>query len=73
MDLLVTLFLVFVGIYVLYISIKSVTLVCPKVVEYRYLPRTLDEEMREPVKVSEIFRTMFETQQPYPQRGGNFL
>jgi len=38
---------------------------CPKIdtkIEYRYIPRTLQEEEKEPVKVSDMFRDMF-TQQ----------
>lgn len=73
MDLIVASFLFLIGIYVLYISVKSIELVCPKIVEYRYVPRTLEEEMKEPVKPSEIFRTMFENQQPHAGRGGTFL
>lgn len=73
MDLIVGLFLFLAGVYILHISIKSIQLVCPKIVEYRYIPRTLDEELREPVKPSEIFRSMFENQQPHAGRGGTFL
>jgi hypothetical protein len=36
-----------------------------KVVEYRYIPRTLEEEQAEPVYVSDIFKTMFSQQSPW--------
>ena len=31
----------------------------------RYIPRSLEEEMREPVKAQEIFKSMFEQQVPW--------
>jgi len=31
----------------------------------RYIPRSLEEEMREPVKAEEIFKSMFEQQVPW--------
>jgi len=43
---------------VYFITMKAVSNVEQKVV-YRYIPRTLEEEMESPVYVSEIFRTMF--------------
>ncbi len=36
----------------------------PKI-EYRYIPRTFDEEQLEPVFVSEIFETMFSQPSPW--------
>jgi len=39
---------------------------CPeKVVEYRYIPRTFEEEQLEPVYASDIFKTMFAQQSPW--------
>ena len=43
---------------VYFITMKAVSNVEQKVV-YRYIPRTLEEEMKSPVYISEIFRTMF--------------
>ena len=43
---------------VYFITMKAVSNVEQKVV-YRYIPRTLEEEMESPVYISEIFRTMF--------------
>ncbi len=34
-------------------------------VEYRYIPRTFEEEQGEPVYVSDIFKTMFSQQSPW--------
>ena len=31
----------------------------------RYIPRSLEEEMKEPVKAEEIFKSMFEQQVPW--------
>lgn len=73
MDLVVAMILLFIGLYVLYISIKGITLVCPKTVEYRYVPRTFEEEQRDPVKPSVIFGDMFKNQQPQAGRGSSFL
>ena len=43
---------------VYFITMKTVSNVEQKVV-YRYIPRTLEEEMESPVYISEIFKTMF--------------
>lgn len=43
---------------VYFITMKSVSNVEQKIV-YKYIPRTLEEEMESPVYISEIFRTMF--------------
>jgi hypothetical protein len=73
MDIIIGSLLLCIGLYVLYISMKSITLVCPKIVEYRYLPRTFEEEQREPVRPSVIFESMFKTQQPNAGQGSSFL
>lgn len=39
---------------------------------YRYIPRTFDEEMDEPVYVSDIFRSMFAQQSPWVKGVDNF-
>jgi Na+-transporting methylmalonyl-CoA/oxaloacetate decarboxylase gamma subunit len=43
---------------VYFITMKTVSNVEQKVV-YRYIPRTLEEEMETPIYISEIFKTMF--------------
>ena len=40
--------------------------VCPEsTVEYRYIPRTMEEEALEPAYVSEIFKPMFNDPSPW--------
>jgi hypothetical protein len=71
MDIAVGVFMLLVSVYILYISIKSSATECTKIVEYRYVPRTFEEEQREPVKVSEIFKRMFND--PTPRNGSYSL
>jgi hypothetical protein len=59
-----------ISLIILYIAIKSATLECPRVIEYRYIPRTFEEEQKEPVMVSQIFKRMFEDATP---RNGSFV
>lgn len=66
---LLALFLFSVGVYVLYISLKWMNTECRPVVVNRYVPRTLEEEMKSPVKPSEIFQGMFDETTPYTPRG----
>lgn len=70
MDTFLTFFLFIVGVYVIYMSLRKNTLVCPKTVEYRYIPRTLQEEQKDPVKVSDIFKSMFENREPVAYGSG---
>lgn len=37
----------------------------PPKVEYRYIPRTFDEEQNDQVKVSQLFRNLFELPSPW--------
>jgi hypothetical protein len=62
-------FLLAVGLYVLYISLKWMNTECRPTVINRYVPRTLEEEMKSPVKPSEIFKGMFDETVPYDPRG----
>lgn len=64
MDFIIGILLLLIGLYVLYIAIKNMTLVCPKIIEYRYIPKTFEEEQKEPIKPSVIFSDMFKLQQP---------
>jgi hypothetical protein len=58
--------IVFIGILLITINIVNHEHKCPtKTVEYRYIPRTLEEEQAEPVYVSDIFKTMFSQQSPW--------
>lgn len=65
---LLSAFLFIVGLYVLYISLKWMETECKPTVINRYVPRTLEEEMKSPVKPSEIFSGMFDTTLPYNPR-----
>jgi hypothetical protein len=45
------------------------TQVCPAPrVEYRFVPRTFKENSDDPIKVSDIFKTMFEKPSPFLDR-----
>lgn len=46
-----------IGIYLIYNSVNKGT--CTPVIQYKYLPRTFQEEQLEPIKVSDIFSDMF--------------
>ena len=60
MDININIFFIIVGLFILFFSIANSTYSCPPPrIEYRYIPRTLKEQMEEPVKVSEIFDNMF--------------
>jgi len=37
----------------------------PSQVEYRYIPRSFEDEQNDPIKSSKIFRTMFEEPTPW--------
>ena len=64
----VILLIIFIGI--IFIAIEVVRIQAglteqkPKI-EYRYIPRTFEEEQYEPVYVSEIFETMFSQPSPW--------
>lgn len=61
-------FLIF-GIILVIIEIVKVDSTCPKTkVIYKYLPKSPEEEMNEPIFPSEIFKAMF-TQPSAWQRG----
>lgn len=54
------LIILIIGIFLIYIAFKTSEKTCPPPrVEYRFIPRTLKEEIENPVKVSEIFDSMF--------------
>jgi hypothetical protein len=58
--------IIFIGILLITVNIvKNNAPVEKKVIEYRYIPRTFDEENAEPVYVSDIFKTMFSQQSPW--------
>ena len=64
----VILVIIFIGIILIAIEVVriQVGLVDQKPqIEYRYIPRTFEEEQKEPVYVSEIFETMFSQPSPW--------
>ena len=51
----------FVGIVAIIIGYINQIKTCPpSKVEYRYIPRTFEDEQNDPVKVTKLFRDMFE-------------
>jgi hypothetical protein len=60
------LIILFMGMVLITISIIQHEQKAPSTqIEYRYIPRTLEEEEAEPVYVSDIFKTMFSQQSPW--------
>ena len=52
--------LVIIGIILLIIDITKRYYTCPlNKIEYRYIPRTFEEESKEPVPLNDIFDSMF--------------
>lgn len=67
-ELLITLLI---GIFLIYAAYKTTEKTCPEPrVEYRFVPRTLKEEIENPVKPSEIFSDMFNKPSPFLYRTG---
>lgn len=59
----------FIGIIAIVIGyINQIQQCPPPKVEYRYIPRTFEEEQNDPVKITQLFRGMFE--QPSPWAAG---
>ena len=60
------LLLLFIGILFTSVGYTKSLYSCPSpIVEYRYVPRTFQEEQNNPTKVSTIFQTMFENSSPW--------
>lgn len=60
------LLVMFFGIILITINIVKHENKCPKKkIEYRYIPKTFEDEQLEPVYVSDIFKTMFSQQSPW--------
>lgn len=62
--------LFFISIIIILIIIEFIRLNtkknCPKpIIEYRYIPRTFEEEQDEPVFIDEIFNSMFAQSSPW--------
>lgn len=62
----ILLMFIFLGIWLITISITRNEVECPKEkVIYKYVPRTFEEEQNEPVYVSDIFEAMFSQPSPW--------
>jgi hypothetical protein len=62
----IALLLLFIGFIFLIIGYMNQIRESPKpVIEYRYIPRTFEEEQNEPPILTDLFKTMFDGQQPY--------
>lgn len=60
---LILMFMAFLSITIGYVN---QTKVCPPAkIEYRYIPRTFDQEQNEPVKISQLFNSMFVEPTPW--------
>jgi len=58
--------LLFVGVIFLVIGYINQIKQCPPAkVEYRYIPRSFEDEQNDPVKPSHLFRNMFENPSPW--------
>lgn len=56
----------FIGIVAIVIGYINQIKQCPPPrVEYRYIPRTFEDEQNDPVKVTKLFRNMFEDSTPW--------
>lgn len=66
MGKLILLLSLFVGIILVVIQIVIMYHTCPpSTIEYRYIPRTFEEEQNEPVFPSDIFIKMFKNPSPW--------
>jgi hypothetical protein len=58
--------LTFIGIISIVVGYVNQIKKCPPpTVEYRYIPRTFQEDQDNPVKISELFNTMFVEPSPW--------
>lgn len=51
--------IIFIGLIIVYIAYDNGNKVCKPTIEYRFIPRTFQEQQENPVKVSDIFIDMF--------------
>lgn len=47
--------------------INQIKVCAPSPIEYRYIPRTFEDEQNDPVRVSKLFRNLFEEPSPWLQ------
>jgi len=54
------------GIIIVTSQVTKMTYECPrKEIEYKYLPRSLDMDLKDSADVDKIFRTMFQSAEPW--------
>jgi hypothetical protein len=64
----IVILLAFIGIVALIVGYVNQLKQCPPPkVEYRYIPRSFEEDQNDPTKVSQVFRKMFEEPTPFLQ------
>jgi len=62
----IVLMLTFIGIISVIVGYINQLKVCPPPkIEYRYIPRTFQQEQEDPVKISQLFNTMFTQPSPW--------
>ena len=55
-----------IGLVIVVREVTKLSLQCPKTqIEYKYIPRTLDLDVLESKDVDKIFKTMFQTAEPW--------
>jgi len=65
------LILMFLGVLSITIGYTNQTKSCPPAkIEYRYVPRTFAQEQNDPVKISELFNSMFMEPTPWVREIG---
>jgi hypothetical protein len=57
-----------IGIILIILTLKNDKVCPPPKIQYRFVPRTFKEEQESPVKVTEIFSSMFEKPSPFLNR-----
>jgi hypothetical protein len=63
---LIMIFMIFLGILLMTINVVKTNQQCPKqTIIYKYIPRTHEEELNEPVYPTDIFKTMFSQPSPW--------
>lgn len=55
-----------IGIVIVTSQVTKMTYECPKKeIEYKYVPRSLDMDLKDSADVDKIFRTMFQSAEPW--------
>ena len=70
----VLILLIFIGIIFVVIDLVKTEKECPQnQVIYRFIPRTLDEELESPAFATDVFRTMFSQPSPWIRSIDNMM